>query len=63
MKSEVRALTNDTKIDPQSDQNLDQNGVEIFIDFLMVLIALGSDFGSILASTTPQEMDQKTTEF
>ena len=27
MKSEVRALTNDPKIDPKSDQNLDKNGV------------------------------------
>ena len=62
MKSEVRALTNDTKIDPKSDQNLDKNGVEILIDLLMLFIALGSEFGSILASKTPQEKDQKTIE-
>ena len=64
MKSEVQALTNDTKIDPKSDQNLDKNGVEIFIDFLMFFfIASSSDFGSILASKTPQEKDQKPIEF
>ena len=61
MKSKVRALTNDPKIDPKSDQNLDKNGVEIFIDLL--LFALGSDCDFILASKTPQEKDQKTMEF
>ena len=40
MKSEVRALTNDIKIDPKSDQNLDKNGVEMFIDFLMLFLSL-----------------------
>ena len=36
MKSEVRALKKDTKIDPKSDKNLDKKGVLIFIHFLML---------------------------
>ena len=40
MKSEVRALKKDTKIDPKSDQNLDKNGVEMFIDFSMFCLSL-----------------------
>ena len=44
MKSEVRALKNDAKIDPKSDQKLDKNRVFFFMFFLMLLDRCGLRF-------------------